>query len=144
VTDACFNSLYYCDDEEGFRIFCWVDNNIVTMVSSIHTGEEKILRKRKRPRKNATNKNHLPQIFGDEAVAEIEIPDVVIDYNFKMKGVELSDQLIAYYCPQVRCRRYWLAMFFHGLDIVRVNPNVVASWEGDAESQKQYLREIKC
>ena len=81
VTDACFNSLYYCDDEEGFRIFRWVDNNIVTMVSSIHTGEEKILRKRKRPQKNATNKNHLPQIFGDEAVAEIEIPGVVDDYN---------------------------------------------------------------
>ena len=58
-----------------------------------------------------------------------------------MKGVDLSDQLIAYYRPQVQCRRYWLAMFFHGLDIVRVNSYVVASWEGDAESQKQYLVE---
>ncbi len=51
------------------------------MVLTIHTGEEEILQKRKRPQKNATNKNHLPQIFGDEPVAEIEIPGVVDDYN---------------------------------------------------------------
>ncbi len=60
------------------------------MVSFIHTGEEKTLQKQKRPRKNATNKNHLLQIFRDEPVAETEIPDVVDYYNFKMNGVNFQ------------------------------------------------------
>ncbi len=32
-------------------------------------------------------------------------------------------------------------MFFHGLDAIRVNSYIVASWEGSADSQKQYLVE---
>ncbi len=41
----------------------------------------------------------------------------------KWKGLtfQTSDQLIAYYHPQVQCRCYWLAMFFHGLDVIHVN-----------------------
>ncbi len=71
VMDDCFNSVYQCDDEEDFYIFHWVDNNIITIDSSIHTGKEK--------RKNPTNKNHLPQIFRDKPVADIEVPGVVDD-----------------------------------------------------------------
>ncbi len=79
--DVWFNSLYYCDDEEGFHILHWIDKKIATMVSSIHIGEDKILQKQKRPRKNATNKNYLLQIFADAPVAEIDIPGVVDDFN---------------------------------------------------------------
>ncbi len=104
------------------------------MVSSIHTAEEKILWKWKWPRKNATNKNHLPKIFGDEPVEEIEIPGVVDSYNFKMKGAGLSDQLIVYSWLQMQCRYYWLTMFFHGLDAILVNTYVVVSWEGGIDS----------
>ncbi len=68
--------------------------------------------KNKRLRKNSTNTNLLPQIFGDEPVSEIDIPVVVDDYNFKMKGVDLSDQLIACNCLQLLCIHCWLAMIF--------------------------------
>ncbi len=80
-TDDYLISLYSCDDKEGFYIFCWVNDNIVRMVSSTNTREEMVFQKVKMPRKNATNKNHLPQSFGDKTVSEIEIPGVVDDYN---------------------------------------------------------------
>ncbi len=142
IQDNCFITMHYCDDEEGYRIFWWVDNNKVTIVSTIHTGEEAVKITRKRPRKNATNKHHLPLLFGDKSVAEFKIPGIIYDYNYKMKGVNLSDQLIAYYRPQVRCQCNWLAMFLHGLDVIHVNSYIVTSWEGtNSSSQKQYLTE---
>ncbi len=39
VNDKKFITLYHYDNN-SFCIFCWVDNNVVTMVSMIHLGEE--------------------------------------------------------------------------------------------------------
>ena len=42
-----------------------------------------------------------------------------------MLGVDLVDQLIAYYRPKIRCRRTWMPLFLHGSDIIRVNSYVL-------------------
>ncbi len=80
--------------------FLGVDNNKAIMVSTIHTVEEAMKRTWK---KLATNKHHLPLVFGEKSVEEFEIPGIINDYNYKMKGINLSDQSIAYYSPEVRC-----------------------------------------
>ncbi len=109
--------------------FWWMDNNKVTMASSIHSGEEDVKRTWKKPRKYTTNKHHLPLLSGDKSVAEFEIPSIIDNYNYKMKEVDLSDQFIAHYHPQARCWCNWLAMFFHGLDIVYINSYIVTAWK---------------
>ena len=38
-----------------------------------------------------------------------------------MGGVDKANQLIAYYCPDLRCRRTWMPILFHILDCMRVN-----------------------
>jgi hypothetical protein len=48
------------------------------------------------------------------------------DYNHWMLGVDKSDQLIAYYRPNQRCRRVWLPLFFQCLDIIRVNAYIAS------------------
>ncbi len=37
--------------------------------------------------------------LGDKFIAEFKIPSVIDDFNYKMKGVNLYNQLIAYYHP---------------------------------------------
>lgn len=44
-----------------------------------------------------------------------------------MLGVDKSYQLIAYYRPIVRCRRYWMALMFHCLDIMRINSFIICN-----------------
>ena len=42
-----------------------------------------------------------------------------------MGGVDLADQRIAYYHPDLRCRRNWLPMFLQVVSIVRNNSYIV-------------------
>ena len=125
IDDDRFNTIHTMRDEKSFRIFRWVDNNVVTMVSTLHDGKEKIERERKKPRINQKNKAHVESIFGKEHKQKIFIPGFIDDYNHWMLGVDKSDQLIAYYRPKLRVRRYWMAMFFHCLDVVRINSFIV-------------------
>ena len=37
IKDDRFNTLYWQNDKDNYTIMRWVDNNIVTMVSSFHT-----------------------------------------------------------------------------------------------------------
>jgi len=102
-----------------------IDNNVVTMVSTIHTGRETVLRQRRRPRITQVNRNHIRSVWGNHAVFPIEIPGVIDDYNHWMLGVDKSDQLIAYYRPEIRCRRTWMPIMLHCLDVLRINAYIV-------------------
>ena len=42
-----------------------------------------------------------------------------------MLGVDLVDQLIAYYRPRIRCRRTWMSLLLNCLDIIQVNSYVL-------------------
>ncbi len=64
VEDKRFNTLYHYDDTNDFRIFRWVDDNVVTIVSIIHSGEEVIMQRRKRPRDNQHNKQFFRLFLG--------------------------------------------------------------------------------
>ena len=36
-------------------------------------------------------------------------------------GTDLCDQMIAYYRPKIRCRRTWMPIMLHCLDVLQVN-----------------------
>ncbi|CAJ1938795.1 unnamed protein product [Cylindrotheca closterium] len=125
VKDDRFNTVYHINDRRNFRIFRWIDNNTVIVVSTLHDGTESIVRRRRRPRVTVLNKAHVDTVFGNSAVKQIGIPGFIDDYNHWMGGVDKSDQYIAYYRPKLRVRRYWMAMMNHGLDIVRINAYII-------------------
>ena len=143
VDDDIFNTLYYLDDRNNYRIFIWVDNNIVTMVSTVHTGYEKISRIRRSPSVNIINRESVKKIWGDQGEKEIQIPGVIDDYNYNMLGVDKLDQFIAYYRPDMRCRCYWMDLFFHCLDIIRINTYIIFNNSGMVSnmSHKRYLED---
>ena len=69
--DIRYNTLYYMNDPKGnFRMFQWIDNNIVKMVSNIHMGteDEVIMKPRKKPRINEFNRKHICLVWKDEHV----------------------------------------------------------------------------
>ena len=74
IFDERFNSLYWINNKDNFQIQQWVDNNVVTMVTTMHTPDKTVSRVRKKPRVNAVNKANLNRIWGEIFARMIEIP----------------------------------------------------------------------
>ena len=127
IQDDRFNTVYTIVDKGQFMICRWIDNNQVTMVTNVHTCDESITRTRRRPRKNSTNRGHVELVWGASPTKEIDIPGFIDDYNHWMLGVDKADQLIAYYRPNLRCRRNWMPLLFHALDVARINSFIAAT-----------------
>ncbi len=119
--DDRFNTVYFQHAKENFLILRWVDNNVVTFVSTTHKPEAAVLKARRRPRSTNTNKNHINDVWGKAHRATIKIPQIVDDYNMWMGGVDKADQFIAYYRPNLRCRRTWMPVMLHWLNVTRIN-----------------------
>ncbi len=138
VTDKRFNTLYLMNDKtRNFLVGRWLDNSDVLMVSTVHTGEESIARVRRRPRENAINKSNIKMVWGSKPSALIKIPKMIDDYNHWMGGVDRCDQLISYYRSNLRCRRTWMPMFLHCIDIMRVNCFVIVRHWATLQKRKK-------
>jgi hypothetical protein len=120
VDDNRFNSLYCLNEKEGYMTMRWIDNGEVLMITNMHTGMESVERERKRPRITNINKRNVLAIWGNDPVKKMEIPAVIDDYNHFMGGVDKADQLIQSYRPDIRCRRTWMPIFLHCMDIARI------------------------
>ena len=125
IFDEHFNSLYWINDKDNFQIQRWVDNNVVTMVTTMRTPDETVSRVRKKLRVNAVNKVNLNRIWGENFTRMIEIPKVIDDDNHWMGGVNRNHQLISNYRHQLHCKRIWMPLMFHSLDVLCVNAYLV-------------------
>ena len=98
------------------------------MVSNVHLGtsiDEAVSRARKKSRINEFNRKNIRLVWGDEHTATVKIPSIVNDYNHMMLGVDVVDQLIAYYRPKICCQRTWMPIFLQCLCVLRVNSYVL-------------------
>jgi hypothetical protein len=74
----------------------WQDNNIVLALSTIHrihTANNFVTRQRKRPAKTSTSARIVRCIFGDDATKALEIPLFIDDYNHRIGGIDIANQL---------------------------------------------------
>jgi Transposase IS4 len=127
IKDIRFNSLYLMHHPKNFLVARWYDNKDVLLVSTIHQGDESILKNRRRPRVTQDNRQHVHRVWANNAyVMPINIPTMIDHYNHWMGGVDRADQLIAYYRPNLRCQRTWMPIFLHCLDIIRINAFIIA------------------
>ncbi len=60
-------------------------------------------------------------IASEKCRKAIQCPKIVKVYNRGMDGVDLSDMLIALYRIEVKTRRWYLNLFWHCIDICKVN-----------------------
>lgn len=110
----------------GVLCFVWQDNNAVlglTTAHSLHRGQEDtITRNRKRPKPTSTNARVTRPIFGDSQRKELEIPRVIDDYNHRMNGVDVANQLRAWMtCQRPGVYKAWQPLWYWLLDICACN-----------------------
>jgi hypothetical protein len=83
IVDWWYNTLYKLPctkDNEDFLLMRWIDNGVVDMVSTVHTGRETIVRRRRRkPRETSTNYRHILTVFGSDWEKMIAIPGCIAD-----------------------------------------------------------------
>ena len=98
---------YQTDQNTALTVIRWYDNRCVQLVST-YLGVEA---SETVQRWDSKTRSHVP----------ITCPEMVIQYNKSMGGVDLADMLIALYRCKVKTKRWYLALIFHALDIAKVN-----------------------
>ena len=123
------NSLYYMNDRVGnYQFFCWINNNIVKIVSILaHQVMSMFLINRRKSRINEFNRKHVKLIWSDQHRKQLKRPQVINDYTHRIMGVDVVNQLIVYYYrPEIWCHRTWMPILLHCLNILlRVNLHVL-------------------
>ena len=106
----------------------WQDNNLVRLLTTAHVGGDfdQKTRNRRRPRETPRNRETIRRIWGQNARKEIPVPALTADYNDKMGGVDIADQLRAYLTTQLRVARNWMPLFFWLIDTTLINCFILA------------------
>ncbi|XP_020297799.1 piggyBac transposable element-derived protein 4-like, partial [Pseudomyrmex gracilis] len=86
-------------------LLAWRDKRIVTMLSTCATSSSKTVTKRSRK----------------EGVTDTVKPDVVLNYNKYMGGVDKADQYTGTYCFMRKSQKWWRKLFFWELDVSVIN-----------------------
>jgi hypothetical protein len=73
----------------------WKDQAFVLIISSVLSGNKKVVRLRKRPKETSSKARTAREPFGTEAVKELEIPAITDGYNYHMGAVDEFDHLTA-------------------------------------------------
>ena len=129
------------NDGEVFQM-AWKDQAIVLFMSTVSDGTKKIVRRRRRPAKSATNARTSRIVFGDAVVKDLAIPDYIDMYNHFMNGVDIADQLRSYYNTQKSHWKSWKALWHFLLDTTITNAYLQASssparpWAEDRDNWK--------
>lgn len=84
----------------------WRDTKDVSVLSNVHSlrGGDNVSRKKR-----------------DGTVIRVTAPPVVKDYNANMGAIDKSNQMKRSYALDRKSQRWWLRIFFHLLDICRLN-----------------------
>ncbi|KZL79263.1 hypothetical protein CI238_13529, partial [Colletotrichum incanum] len=105
--------------------FSWKDNALVLFLTTVFkaTAEEQVIRARRRPAGDTAAKRAARQVFGPEVRKDLPVPIPIDQYNHKMGGVDISDQMRSYYqyCRSIR-RGGWQSIAWNFLlEVVIVN-----------------------
>ena len=73
----------------------WKDQAFVLMMSSALSGDERVIRPRKRPKETSSKAKTSRKPFGNEPTKELSIPAVADGYNYNMGAVDEFDHLTA-------------------------------------------------
>jgi hypothetical protein len=91
----------------------WRDNKTVSVLSTMHKAKSVHLAKRR------------TKVNGAFVTLDVSQPDAIKDYNANMSGVDKSDQLLNKYNMLRKTNKYWKTLFFHFVDIARVNSYIL-------------------
>ena len=67
----------------------------------------------------------------DQKKKNIQCPQLVLQYNKGMGGVDLADMLISLYRTKIKTRRWYIKIFWHLVDMAKVNAWLLYCRHGD-------------
>jgi hypothetical protein len=111
----------YATEAQGVLCVAWQDNNIVLLLSTIHSPYLYVPTERKRPGAISTNAAIARAPFGTNIKKELKIPVAINDYNHYMGSVDIANQYRASYETHRKTNRTWFPLFFFFLDAAIVN-----------------------
>lgn len=111
----------YSSEAQGVLCLAWQDNNVVLLLSTIHSPYLYTTTKRKRPAATSTNAVIARAPFGTDFQKELEIPAAINDYNHYMGSVDIANQYRASYEIHRKTNRSWFPLFFFFLDASIIN-----------------------
>ncbi len=110
----------------GILLLSWVDNKEVNLISTVHEPVDRPARRRQRG-----------------TGITLEKPQVVNDYNINMRLVDKKDQVVASAECARKTMRWYKKFFFHILDLVLYNSNVLMNeLKGTKESRVAFCTEL--
>ena len=111
------------DNNSGLIVVKWADNKIVELTSN-YVGIEPVDAVDRWSKKDGSR-------------VDVPCPQIVKQYNKAMGGVDLADMLIALYRIPARTKRWYLKIFWHMVDIAKVNAWILY------KRQYQQLKEVQ-
>ena len=98
---------YRTDNNSGIIITKWVDNSTMQLTSNF-VGIEPIGEIERWSKEDKIRK-------------KVPCPQIVISYNQSIGGVDLADMLISLYRIPIKTHRWYIKVFWHLIDIAKVN-----------------------
>ena len=77
--------------------FAWRDSSVVLFMSIIGAAAARVERDRKRPGGMVKSTKWVREQWGSEPVKKLLILELIDQYNHKMNGIDLADQMRSYY-----------------------------------------------
>ncbi|KAK9309619.1 hypothetical protein QLX08_000833 [Tetragonisca angustula] len=90
-------------------LLAWKDKRIVTILSSYDTSDTKTIERRVK----------------EGGTVNISKPNVIINYNMNMGGVDKADRLASSYCFMRKSCKWWRKIFFWGLEVCAINSYIL-------------------
>ena len=88
----------------------WKDTRVVIMLSNVH-----------KPEATGTVRRRV-----DNVRQNVRVPLCLSDYQQHMNGVDLCDQMIGYYQPDLRSKKWWRRLFTYVLSVSTYNSFILA------------------
>ncbi|KZL82807.1 hypothetical protein CI238_13145 [Colletotrichum incanum] len=111
--------------------FTWKDNALVLFLSTVFQNGQEVIRSRRRPAGDSAAKRAArQQVFGPDVRKDLPVPKAIDEYNHKMNGVDVSDQIRSYYQYNHPIRRGgWQSIAWNFLlEVVVVNSFLLQLW----------------
>ncbi|CAD1468351.1 unnamed protein product [Heterotrigona itama] len=100
-------------------LLAWKDKRIVTILSSYDTSGTKTIERRVKK----------------AGTVNISKPNVIINYNMNMGGVDKADQLASSYCFMRKSCKWWRKIFFWGLEVCAINSYILCKVSARRENR---------
>ncbi|KZL79459.1 hypothetical protein CI238_13567, partial [Colletotrichum incanum] len=99
-------------------------------LSTVFQSSQEVIRSCRRPAGDTAAKKAARQVFGPDVRKDLPVPRAIDEYNHKMNGVDVSDQMRSYYQYSHPIRRGgWQSIAWNFLlEVVVVNSFLLQLW----------------